>query len=407
MSAPTPYPTRPARTGYDVVIIGGATAGAAIAWFLSASPDFDGSVLVVERDPSFAHSATIASNNCMRQQFATEINVKIAQYAAEFVKNFRENLGGNPDIPDIPIRNFGYLYLADTDEFADILRRDQALQAACGAGTRMLTRDEIAAAYPFYRLDDIVAGSLNTVDEGAFDAIAMVSWLRRTAIDNRVDYVRNEVVAMDRVGDRVEKVRLGSGETITAGVVVDAAGTRAGHIARMAGVDLLIEARRRYTYIFSVDTPLDQDLPLTIDPTGVHMRSYGADDYLVGCPPIGPDTAVDVDDFSYPENVWEDKMLPVIAHRVPQLATAKVTESWMGHYEFNTFDHNAILGAHAEVPNLLMCNGFSGHGSQQAPACGRGIAELITYGEYRRLDLSALSHARIANNQPLVERAVI
>lgn len=69
--------------------------------------------------------------------------------------------------------------------------------------------------------------------------------------------------------------------------------------------------------------------------------------------------AVDVDDFTYPENVWEDKMLPVIANRVPQLGTAKVTESWMEHYEFNTFDHNAILGAHAEVPNLLMCNGFS------------------------------------------------
>ena len=99
-------------------------------------------------------------------------------------------------------------------------------------------------------------------------------------------------------------------------------------VARMAGVDLPIEARRRYTYIFSVDTPLDQDLPLTIDPTGVHLRSYGAHDYLVGCPPIGPDTAVDVDDFTYPGNVWEDKMLPVIANRVPQLGTAKVTESW-------------------------------------------------------------------------------
>ena len=46
-----------------------------------------------------------------------------------------------------------------------------------------------------------------------------------------------------------------------------------------------IQARRRYTYIFSVDSPLDEDLPLTIDPTGVHMRSYGAHDYLVGCPP--------------------------------------------------------------------------------------------------------------------------
>ena len=92
---------------------------------------------------------------------------------------------------------------------------------------------------------------------------------------NGVDYIHNQVVAMDRVGDRVAAIHLGTGETITAGVVVDAAGTRAAQVARMAGVDLPIEARRRYTYIFSVDTPFDQDLPLTIDPTGVHMRSYG------------------------------------------------------------------------------------------------------------------------------------
>ena len=73
----------------------------------------------------------------------------------------------------------------------------------------------------------------------------------------------------------------------------------------MGGVDLPIQARRRDTYIFSVDSPLDQDLPLTIDPTGVHMRSYGAHDYLVGCPPIGEDTAIDVDDFDHPQNTWE------------------------------------------------------------------------------------------------------
>jgi len=343
----------------------------------------------------------------MRQQFATAINVKIAQYAAEFVKNFRENLGGDPEIPDIPIRNFGYLYLADNDAFAATLREDQQLQAACGAGTKILTRDDIAAKYAFYHLDDIVAGSLNTIDEGAFDALAMVEWLRRKARENGVDYIENEVVAMDRTGDSIQSVTLGTGEKIAAGTVVDAAGTRAAHVAQMAGVDLPIEARRRYTYIFSVDTPLEQDLPLTIDPTGVHMRSFGKRDYLVGCPPLHGDPAVDVDDFEYPENIWDDKMLPVITKRVPQFRNITVTDSWVGHYEFNTFDHNAILGSHTEVPNLMMCNGFSGHGTQQAPACGRGVAELITYGQFRSLDLSPLTYERIAKNEPLVERAVI
>ena len=43
--------------------------------------------------------------------------------------------------------------------------------------------------------------------------------------------------------------------------------------------------------------------------------------------------------------------------------------------------------------------------SKRLPA--RGIAELITYGDFRTLDLSALSPQRIAYGEPLVERAVI
>jgi glycine/D-amino acid oxidase-like deaminating enzyme len=114
-----------------------------------------------------------------------------------------------------------------------------------------------------------------------------------------------------------------------------------------------------------------------------------------------------VDDFGYPEPIWEEKILPVVRKRVPEFGALQVTDSWVGHYEFNTFDHNAIIGPHTEVSNLLFCCGFSGHGSQQAPACGRGVAELIAHGEFRSLDLSALSYERIAANEPLIERAVI
>ncbi|KAF5981127.1 glycine d-amino acid oxidase (deaminating) [Fusarium coicis] len=345
----------------------------------------------------------------MRQQFAAEINIKIAQYTAEFVKDFRKNLKCEDDdgVPDIPIRNFGYLYLADTSESAAVLKEDQMLQASCGAGTKMLSADEIASKYPFFALDDIKAGSLNTVDEGSFDAFGMVHSLRKRAQQLGVDYINNEVVGMTRAGNKATSVTLKTGESIRVGNVVNAAKNRVAEVSRLADIDLPIEARRRYTYIFSVDEPLSQDLPLTIDPTGVRMRSYGENDYLVGYPPIGPHVAVNLDDLSYAEDVWNQKMLPVLKKRVPPFSTAKVTQSWMGHYEFNTFDHNAIIGPHTEVSNLSFCVGFAGNGSQQAPACGRGVAELITYGEFRTLDFSAWGYGRIARNEPLIERAVI
>lgn len=399
-------PSRPAHESYDVVIVGGATSGSSVAWHLATEPGFDGCILVVERDTTLRRSATAASNNCMRQQFATEINVRISQYAAHFVNHFRELLG-DPAAPELGIRNFGYMYLADTPELAETLREDQRLQAACGAGTEMMSPAEIDDRFGFYRLDDIVAGSFNRRDEGAFDALGMVDWMRRKASDHDVDHIENDVVSMQRDGSRITSVTLGTGEVVSTGTVVNAAGTRADHVARMAGASVPVEARRRYTYIFSAEHPLDQDLPLTIDPTGVHMRSYGARDYLVGCPPIAGDPAVDVNDFEYAEPIWEQKMQPVIENRIPALGELRVTDSWVGHYEYNSFDQNAIVGPHHEVENLVFCVGFSGHGSQQAPACGRGIAELITHGEFRTLDLSPLGYRRIADDEPLIERAVI
>ena len=44
---------------------------------------------------------------------------------------------------------------------------------------------------------------------------------------------------------------------------------------------------------------------------------------------------------------------------------------------------------------------------QQSPAVGRGISELITYGEYRTLDMSALGYERVLTNTPFLENVVI
>lgn len=401
----------PKRTGYDVVVVGGAIYGSSVAWFLSDDPDFDGEVLVVERDPSHEFASTSRTNSCMRQQFSNEINVRVSQFAADFVKNFRRHMGDDPRVPDLVLRSHGYLYLADTPEFADTLRAAQRVQAACGAGTRTLTPDELRRDYPFLMLDDIVAANRNLVDEGYFDGATLFDWWRRSARERGVEYVSNEVVSMARnaAGTRVESVTLASGETIACGTVVNASGPRATLTSRMAGIEIPVEPRKRYTFVFSAEAPLDRDLPLTVDPSGVHVRSdgpHGSNSYLAGCPP-DIDPAVDPDDFDADHSLWEAKAWPAIANRIPQFEAVRLVNSWVGHYAYNTFDRNAILGPHTEVANFLFVNGFSGHGLQQSPAMGRGTAELIVHGEYRALDLSAFDYARIPAGRPFVETAVI
>lgn len=398
----------PKQTSYDVVIIGGAMLGSSVAWFLSDNPDFDGSVLVVERDPSYSTASTSHTNSCMRQQFSAEINVRCSQFAADFVKNLRKHMGDDERVPELKIQNFGYMYLADNEQFADVLRANHVVQQAAGAGTRLMTPDEIAEAYPFYALDDIVLGSHNTVDEGYWDSITVFDWWRKSARERGVEYVANEVLAMatNGSGTAVESVTLASGETIYCGTVVNCSGPRASITSGMVGIDIPVEPRKRYTYIFKAEKPLDRPLPLTIDPSGVHVRQEGTDYYQAGGH-ADIDPAVDPDDFGFDHGLWQDKIWPSLATRIPQFEAIKVTNEWVGHYAYNVFDHNAILGPHDKVQNFIFANGFSGHGLQQSPAMGRGVSELITHGEYRTLDLSPFGYDRIARNEPFVERAVI
>ncbi|MFT7574491.1 MAG: glycine/D-amino acid oxidase-like deaminating enzyme [Alphaproteobacteria bacterium] len=402
----TPLAT-PKQSSYDVVIVGGAMYGSSVAWFLTNNPDFNGSVLVVERDPTYEFASTSLTNSCIRQQFSAEINVRISQFGADFVKNFQAYMGNDPRVPQPVLQSFGYMYLADTQAFADVLKEAQQTQVACGAGTKHMTAEEIKRDYPFYKMDDIIAGNHNLIDEGYFDGNTLFDWWKRSAREKGAEYLTNEVVAMTKNanGTRVESVTLKSGDIVSCGTVVNASGPRAVLTSRMAGIEIPVEPRKRYTFIFAAEQPLDRDLPLTIDPTGVHMRTDGTY-YLAGCPP-DVDPAADYDDFEQDHTIWEDKVWPIIANRIPQFEAIKLVNSWAGHYAFNTLDQNAILGRHTQVDNFIFANGFSGHGFQQSPAMGRGTAELITYGEFRALDLTPFNYERIEKNEPFVEKAVI
>jgi glycine/D-amino acid oxidase-like deaminating enzyme len=142
-----------------------------------------------------------------------------------------------------------------------------------------------------------------------------------------------------------------------------------------------------------------------IDPTGVFCRPEGKF-FLTGCPPVDDPTA-DWDDFEPRYEEFETIIWPALAARSPAFEAIKVVNQWAGHYDFNTLDHNLVVGRHPQVTNFIFANGFSGHGLQQGPAAGRGVSEFIVYGGFRTLDLSEVGYERIAENRPFLEKAVI
>jgi glycine/D-amino acid oxidase-like deaminating enzyme len=401
------------KDAYDVVIIGGAVIGSSVAYFLTANPDFNGSVLIVERDPTFAKASTSLSAASIRTQFSNAINVKISQFGSEFIGNFANTMqveGSTP--PDLGFHRSGYLFLANTAAQEQILRENHLVQQSCGADVVLWDQDALSFAFPHLHVDDIRIASYGQSGEGWFSNTGLMNGFRAKARSQGADYVVDEVVAIGRDGARVTSVTLKSGNVVQAGTVINASGPRAALTARMAGLDAPVEPRKRTVFVIdSANSPEGTAtvshgrLPLMIDPTGVWCRPEGRY-FLTGAAPVD-DPAVDWDDFEPRYDEFDDIVWPALAARSPGFEAIKVINQWAGHYDYNVLDHNLIVGRHPEVANFIYANGFSGHGLQQGPAAGRAVSELIIYGGYRTLDLSEVGYERIVENRPFLEKAVI
>ena len=400
------------KSSYDVVVVGGAVIGSSVAYFLMANPDFNGSVLVVERDPAYRHASTSLSAASIRMQFSNAVNVKISQFGSAFIQSFAQTMRvAGEATPDLNFHPGGYLFLAASEAQAQTLRENHAVQRACGADVVLWDQTELARAFPHLNVDDIVLASYGQSGEGWFSNTGLMNGFKAKARELGADYVTDEVVAIGRDGDLVHSVTLKSGAVVQTGTVINASGPRAALTARMAGLDVPVEPRKRTLFVYDCARPPQSAtvnggrLPLMIDISGTFCRPEGRY-FLTGCPPV-TDPAVDWDDFEPRYDEFQDIIWPALAHRAPAFEAIKVINQWAGHYDFNTLDHNLIVGRHPQVTNFIFANGFSGHGLQQGPAAGRAVSELVTYNAFRTLDLSEVGYERIVANRPFLEKAVI
>jgi FAD-dependent oxidoreductase domain-containing protein 1 len=386
----------------DVAIIGGGVIGSAIAFNLLAI-DPRVSVVVVERDPTYRMASSALSLSSIRQQFSAPINIAMSRYGLAFLTSIDRHLSVDGAVPEVGLVERGYLYLA-TEAGRPGLAANHAIQREHGVDVALLDGDALRARFPWLETADLAAGSFGLSGEGWFDGWTLLQGFRRKARSLGARFLVGEVVGMDVAGGRVEAVRLADGTRISCANAVNAAGPWARTVAAMAGIDLPVHPEKHCVFVFDCKDPLP-DCPLVIDASGIYFRPEGRFFLCGGAPEEkagGTAQLLKVDYALFDDVIW-----PRLAARVPAFAAIKLQNAWAGYYEMNVFDQNAILGAAPELPNCYFANGFSGHGMQQSPAAGRGIAELILHGAYRTLDLSPLGLERLRRNEPLYERNII
>jgi FAD-dependent oxidoreductase domain-containing protein 1 len=387
---------------YDVLIVGGGIVGSATAYYLRKH-GFKGTIAIVEKDTTYQFSCTARSAGGLRQQFSTPENIALSMFGLNLVRNLKAEFG--PDA-DVGFKEQGYLILASEDG-VPILEENHRVQIAHGADNAILARDDLSARFPWLVCDGLAAGCFGLSGEGWLDPYLFMSLFRKAAVARGVEVFAGEVAAIAQANGRVQSVTLKSGKTIGCGAMVNAAGAGAGAVAAMAGLNLPVGPRKRYVYV--LDCPGASEAlhkgPLTVQPNGIWFRPEGRH-FISGLSPEEHEEPSQMDwevDYSF----FEERIWPGLAERVPQFETIKVINAWVGHYDYNALDQNAVFGTTAALSNLYFANGYSGHGLQQGPASGNAIAELIVHGAWRTIDLTCFSFDRIAQNAPLFEKNVI
>jgi glycine/D-amino acid oxidase-like deaminating enzyme len=387
---------------FDVVIVGGGVVGSAAAYYLRAQ-GFAGTIAIVEKDTTFQYSCTARSAGGIRQQFSTPENIALSMFGLELIRNLKAEFGSGADVA---FREQGYLILASPGGLA-ILEANHRTQMAHRADNVLLGSAELAARFPWLACEGLAGGSLGLSGEGWLDPHSLMTLFRKAAAAQGAQVIAGEVTAIAVAANRVTGIALADGTRLGCGHLVNAAGAGAGALAGLAGIALPVAPRKRYVYVIDcrdAGEPLHA-APLTVDPSGVYFRPEGRH-FICGLSPEEHEEPQCMD-WEVDHNWFEERIWPVLATRVPAFEAIKVTNAWVGHYDYNALDQNAVIGRHPAIANFYFANGFSGHGLQQAPAAGNAVAELIVHGAFRTIELARLGYERIAYGAPLYETNVI
>lgn len=401
----------------DVVVCGAGIAGVSAAYELAAVRRC-GRVVLVDPEPPLTVTSD-KSTECYRNFWPAPELVRFMNRSIDRLDAWHEESGGR-----FALNRNGYAYFTASPERAAEFARAAEASSGAGAGAVRVHRggagplaeardgfDLLAdaagarARYPWLRGD--VRAALHARRCGWLSAQQLGMWLLEEARESGAELVRAELVAVERDGRGVCAVGIASDagemERIETRVLVDAAGPRAGEVARLAGVELPLYAELHGKISFDdVDGVLPRDLPLCIwcdpidlawdeservelaadpalrfltetMPAGVHFRPEGGKGartllglwtyHLEPVPAVFPPRF----DPLYPEVV-----LRGMAHVVPELARyldGRRRPFVDGGYYVKTRENRPLVGP-TSVPGFLLLCGLSGWGIMaSAAAC--------------------------------------
>ncbi len=361
--------TAPLRPEVEVAIIGGGIMGLAIAHGLARRGMTN---VVVLEGRHLAWGASGRNGGGIRQQWSTEMNIRLMQESIDICRRFAKETGTN-----VWMRQGGYLFLARHEAALAGMEHAIALQNRCGVPTRLLTIEEARRLVPELDERGITCACYNPTDAIVFPWPFLWGYAR-AALRLGVDiHTFTPVVGIDREGDRFV-LRTPKG-TVRAPRVVNAAGAWSPPVARLVGIELPTWPVRHEILSTEPLKPFLGPMVSVLD-SGLYFSQSLRGEIVGGITVDEPG-----DSGTKPDVVLGSRLAFVAAmargmvELLPVLGDVKVVRQWAGPYDMSP-DGSPIVGEAPGVPGFFLCCGFVGHGFMMAPIVAQYIAQHLTGG---------------------------
>src|SRR5712692_6549910 len=368
----------------DVVVVGGGVNGASIAYALAAR----GVKVVLLEKGALASGASGRSSALVRMHYTNEWDARLAWASFPVFRHWAELIGG----PAV-FTHTGFVNVVGLP-YADNLRLNVEMLQGLGVNTTALTAAELKELQPFANVEDIGAAAYEP-DSGYANPAETVEGFRRRAVELGARILQwTAVTRVIRQESRVTGVETSAGR-IDAGSVIVAAGAWSARLCKEFGVALPMRPKAIDTVAVSRPLGLERSHMIFIDNIlGNYFRPEAGGLTLVGIPcqewDIDPDT---LGSGLPPEAA--DTGAELLTHRIPAMERATLSRGYRA-FDGYSADRHAILGAVAGIDGLYLATAFSGSGFKIAPAVGTCMAELITDGRAKTVDIEVFGLGRFA-----------
>ena len=377
---------------YDVIIIGAGIMGSATAFELGKR----GLKVALLDKRGVGAGGTGQSSAIIRQHYSKELTARMAKYSLGVFQNFDDQVGGESGFTPS-----GFLLVAAAKDL-DGLKANVALQQKLGIQTEIIDREAIHNLMPALKTSDLVAAAYEP-ESGYADPYLTVTGYANAARQEGAKLFQDTPVTGIRFnGDKVVGVDTLKG-SFDAPLVLNSTGPWGAQVAKMAGVDVPINACRVQVAFFRRPAGYEASHPVFADfINATYFRSETGGLTLVGL--VDPEEAsaiVDPDNFR--EGMDDEFVMEAgerLIKRFPAMEQSQVTGGYASLYAI-TPDWHPIVDELIPGSGFYVCSGFSGHGFKLGPAVSVMTADLMTRVSDPLFDPHLFRLSRFAENDPV------